>query len=313
MSKANRRIVLLTLLVMLLWGSLFPMIQLGYKEFSIDTSFTPNLLLFAGIRFTISGFFVSLFTCIKNKTVKIVTTPKQLLFIALVGLTAVSVHYACTYIGLSIVDSSKTAILKQSGVIVFVFFSFLFIKDDKFSIGKLIGAVLGLASIIVLNFDSLQFSMGVGEILIIVASLCTVISNIICKLFLKNNDAIVTTGVSQLIGGLLLLAIGLVTGGSICSWTFKGCLIFVYIILATIVSYYIWYSVVQKYDLSKLFIIKLVEPLFTAIIAALVLKENIFQWQYLVSFILIGVAMFICNLDFPKKKELKDKGENVWN
>ncbi len=47
--------ILLALLVMALWGSLFPFIKLGYQSFKIDTAFIPNLILFAGVRFLVCG------------------------------------------------------------------------------------------------------------------------------------------------------------------------------------------------------------------------------------------------------------------
>lgn len=51
MSK--NKSMLSALLVMLLWGSLFPMVKLGYNAYNLVT--TGVILLFAGIRFTICG------------------------------------------------------------------------------------------------------------------------------------------------------------------------------------------------------------------------------------------------------------------
>ena len=75
-----------------------------------------------------------------------------------------------------------------------------------------------------------------------------------------------------------------------------------YIIIATVVSYGIWYTAVQKNDLSYLFILKLSEPLFSAVIGALLLNENVFTWQYAIAFVCIVCAVLISNLKFEKKK-----------
>ena len=53
------------LLVMLLWGSLFPMVKLGYSAYSIES--TADILLFAGVRFTICGIAVCLYSFIKDR------------------------------------------------------------------------------------------------------------------------------------------------------------------------------------------------------------------------------------------------------
>ena len=46
---------MLAILVMALWGSLFPMIKIGYAAFNIVSSDIPTIILFAGMRFTFSG------------------------------------------------------------------------------------------------------------------------------------------------------------------------------------------------------------------------------------------------------------------
>lgn len=51
MSK--NKYMLYSLLVMLLWGTLFPMVKLGYGAYNIVT--TGDILFFAGVRFTICG------------------------------------------------------------------------------------------------------------------------------------------------------------------------------------------------------------------------------------------------------------------
>ena len=131
-AKTNTiKIILLSVLVMALWGSLFPFVQWGFKEFALNTDFVPDLILFAGLRFLVSGFILSLFT-IKNKEYRALKKKNNILGILLVGLFAITFHYSFTYIGLSKINSASTALLKQSGVLVFVCFSFLFIKVKSF-------------------------------------------------------------------------------------------------------------------------------------------------------------------------------------
>ena len=168
------------IIVMMLWGMLFPLVKCGYTVFEINSSFAPNLLLFAGIRFLICGGVLMLF-CIAKKQPLTVRTAKNKLHLLSVALFTVVLHYGCTYTGLGMVDSGKTALLKQLGALLFICFSFLFFKEDKFSLKKLAGAVLGICGIVALNTEALCFSLGAGELLIICASFCTVIANISSK------------------------------------------------------------------------------------------------------------------------------------
>lgn len=297
--------VCVSLLVMLLWGSLFPFVKYGYEVFQIDTSFYPDLILFAGVRFAISGALLSIFSICTKRTFA-VKQPKKLVGTALVTLFAVVLHYTCTYMGLSVIDSGKTSLLKQSGVVVFVCISFLFFKDDKFSWGKIAGAVLGVASVLVVNTDALGFSFNIGSLLIIVASFCTVISNVVFKKQLSGVHAVTVTGYSQLIGGVVLMLIGLLFGGKFGVVTLKGVFVMAYMIIATVVSYGLWYTVVQRYSLSKLFTIKMTEPLFASLISILLPLNATLTWQHAIAFLLVSVAVVVSNVDFGKSKSEKN-------
>ena len=295
--------ILLALTVMLCWGSLYPTVKLGYEKFEINTAYYPNLVFFAGVRFTVSGGIIVLLLGVRNKTVPTVKTGKEWWGIALVALFSVMLNYSLAFYGLSIVESSKTALLKQAGALIFIVISALLFKEDKMTIGKAIGAVLGLGSIIILNVNQLGFSLGFGETVIVVSSFCTVTASVICKKMLKGTDSIVITGYSQLFGGLVLLAIGLACGGKMRLAQGGDYLLFGYMVVATCASYMIWYTIVQRYELSKLFITKLSEPVFAAIIGAIILKEDLLQWHYIGAFLCIATAVVISNAVFPKRKK----------
>ena len=295
--------ILLALVVMLCWGSLYPVVKLGYEKLEINTAYYPNLLYFAGVRFTVSGAVIVLLLGVKNKTVPTVKTKKEWLGIALVALFSVMLNYSLAFYGLSIVASSKTALLKQAGALIFIVISALLFKEDKMTVGKAIGAALGLGSIIILNINQLGFSLGFGETVIVVSSFCTVTASVICKKMLKGTDSIVITGYSQLFGGVILLAIGFACGGEMRMAQFGDYLLFGYMVVATCASYMIWYTIVQRYELSKLFITKLSEPVFAAIIGAIILKEDLLQWHYIGAFLCIATAVVISNAVFPKRKK----------
>ena len=302
-QRVNLIPILLALVVMLCWGSLYPTVKLGYEKFEINTAYYPNLVFFAGVRFTVSGGIIVLLLGVRNKTVPTVKTKKEWWGIALVALFSVMLNYSLAFYGLSIVASSKTALLKQAGALIFIVISALLFKEDKMTIGKAIGAVLGLGSIIILNVNQLGFSLGFGETVIVVSSFCTVTASVICKKMLKGTDSIVITGYSQLVGGLVLLAIGLACGGKMRLAQAGDYLLFGYMVVATCASYMIWYTIVQRYELSKLFITKLSEPVFAAIIGAIILKEDLLQWHYIGAFLCIATAVVISNAVFPKRKK----------
>ena len=290
MNKKNT--ILITLFVMLLWGSLFPMVKLGYAAYEILT--TGDILYFAGIRFTICGIIISLYSFFKNK--ESYKPVKSTLFpILLSGLFAIILHYAFTYLGLMLTESSKTAILKQIGVLFYVCFSFVFVKEDKVTIRKIIAVLLGFLGIVAINLDTKGFKFNIGDMFIILASFCTVFSNVISKKVFMKVNPVTATGISQFFGGIVLLVFGKLLGGNATFNSDNSIFIMIYICVASIISYCLWFTVVKKSDLSGLFIIKFSEPLFACVFGAILLSENIFKIQYLISFILISLGVLISN------------------
>ena len=277
---------------MLLWGTLFPTVKLSYSAFDIST--TGDILFFAGMRFVVCGGVICLFSLITDKA-SFKPAKSSILPILLAGLFSIILHYACTYSALQLTDSSKTAILKQVGVLFYVCFSSLFFKDDKLSVKKLIGALLGFAGIIVINLNVDGISFNIGDLLIIIASFCSVFSSIISKKVFVTVKPITATGISQLFGGVVLAIIGRAMGGSMTVTASLSSLLFVYICIASVVSYCIWFTVVKSGELSRLFIIKFAEPAFACIFGAMLLNENIFQWQYILSFLFIAGGIYISN------------------
>lgn len=292
--KNNTKSILLSLLVMALWGSLFPMIKLGYTALEINSKSVPYILMFASYRFIIGGFVVSAFSFFRREKI---ANPKvkNILYIVIMGFFSIVLHYAFTYIGLSTTDSSKTALIKQSGALIYVCFAFLFFKNEKFNILKIIGAIIGFAGIVAINYNHNGIRFATGDILIIGASICTVIANVISKKSVEGNSPYWITGISQLFGGIVLFIVAIIMGADMLQFNNTAILIFAYICIASIASYTLWYYVLRNNSLSKMFIIKFAEPLFACVFGAVILGENILKWQYLIAFLLISFGIILGN------------------
>ena len=294
MKNKNLKMILLTLVVMALWGTLFPCIKLGYQAFNIDSGSIPSILMFASVRFIVSGLIVCGYSLLRREKIA-APKKKQISNIVIAGLISIVLHYSFLYIGISTTDSSKTALIKQLGALIYVCFAFLFFKEDKFSIIKILGAVIGFLGIVAINYNSSGVSFSTGDILIIMASFCTVFSNIITKKTTSGTSPCWVTGISQLSGGLILLVIALCMGAEFLTFTLESTLVLAYICAASISAYTLWYYVLKHDSLSNMFIIKSSEPLFACLFGALLLGENIFKIQYLIAFILITIGIVLGN------------------
>ena len=281
---------------MIIWGLLFPMVKLGYQTLGIKT--VGDILTFAGFRFLICGMVITIFAIIRNpqsfKSIK-----NYWVQVLLSGFFAIVLHYGFTYVGLKMTDGSKTAILKQLGAVFYICFSAFFFPDDKVTIKKISGLLLGIGGIVAINIGENGMTFHLGDLLIIAASFCTVFSNVISKKVFDFVEPIVSTGVSQLFGGIVLMIIGHGVGGDVVNIipkTVQQITVFASILVASIISYCLWFITVKKEELSKLFIIKFSEPIFAALFGWILLSENIFNLNYFLAFLLISAGIIVASL-----------------
>ena len=150
---------------MILWGSLFPFVKIGYNAFSIDTERIGDILMLAAMRFSVCviiGCIIAFITGAKLEK----PIGKSILNLFCVGLFSVVLQYAFVYIGLTLTNSSKAAILQQLGPLIYACFSFLFIKSEKFGIYKIFGAVIGFCGIFIINTRGNMNGISKGDIVI---------------------------------------------------------------------------------------------------------------------------------------------------
>ena len=302
-KQSEFKYICLVIVVMVLWGFLYPAVKVGYNLLAIDTKTPPQILMFAGLRFFICGAVITLIAALRKKGTG--NLKSNILPILCMGMLGIVVHYSLTYIGLTLVDSSKTAILKKVGELIFICFSFLIIREEKFAVTKIIGGLIGFAGIVALNITSdgkISFSLSDG--MIILASISGICASLFCKKAIQKTNPIMVTGVSQLFGGIVLIALAKLLNAPPISFNTEGVLILCCICLVSIVSYCIWYYAMGKVLLSKMYILKFAEPFFACIFGALMLKENIFTLQYLIAFILIITGVSIGIKSKPKRGKI---------
>ena len=287
--------VVLTLFVCALWGSLYPFIKIGYQAFSINAKDIPSIMLFAGLRFAVCGGILVGILALKEKR-RVLPSRVQWGPILLVALFTIVLHYGLTYVALALGEGSKSAIIKQVGFLFLSCFSFLFIKEERFSVAKVIAGFLGFLGIVVTAIDGNSVTFAVGDALLLLSSLCTVCSTVISKRSFSRVDPVRLVAFSQLLGGLCLLICGICLGGRIGRVTVQAVLVLVYICAASITAYVLWNLLLKHNSLAKLSIIKFSEPLFAVLFSGLWLHENIWKLTYLFALLIVLTAILLCNL-----------------
>ena len=290
---------LLALLVCALWGSLFPMIKVGYSAFEIDTADIPSIILFAGLRFTLSGAVLLAITSIGKRKLYI-PHARHLPIILMGALFSIILHYGFTYVALALGEGSKSAIIKQLGFLFLICFAFLFDKNDSFSKKKLLAGFLGFAGIIATAYDGTGITFRIGDLLLLLASLCSAVSTVVSKRATERVSPACYVAYTQLFGGVFLSALGFLLGGRITYLDFSSIIAFVYICSASIGAYVLWTALLKHGSMSMLSIIKFTEPLFAVIFSGMILGEDIFKVSYLAALVLLAASLLISH--FPRSK-----------
>jgi len=282
----------------LLWGSAYPGIKLGYQYFGITQGSSYDKILFAGFRFLFAGLAVIIFMSVINKKLlypqKSSTIPK----ILLLGLTYTTIHYIFFYIGLSNTAGGKSAILQGTTTLFTVILSAIFIKNDKLTVRKTAGCILGFLGIVIINlnteFGGLEMSLQ-GEGFLLLASLFFGIGSIMSKWAVKEEDSSTVVGYQLIIGGLFLIMTGLLGGGHIPVVSIEGILILCYLVFLSSVVYSLWTMLLNYNKVSSVTIYYSFVPVFGVILSGILLGEEILNWHRLIALALVFSAIFIVN------------------
>lgn len=291
---------LVALFCTLLWGSAYPMIKLGYQQMNIEN--IPDKIMFAGMRYVIAGLMVFLFVLLFNRE-KLKIQKDRIFLVILFGLVQTGFMYFFNYIGVANTTATKSSVLTSLTAFMAVLLAPLFFKNDKITIVKIIGCVLGLVGVIIVNlsFFDASFSM-MGEGCIIIATILNTAGGFIGKVAGKGNPFGVTA-YQLLIGGAFLLVVALMMGGTFI-FSFAGIAITVYLALVSAVAFSLWTMLLIANDASKVIVFNLFIPIFGALWSLIILGEKeILSPLYIISIVLVSLGTLLVNLEIKKKKE----------
>jgi len=288
-------VVVFALTAAIAWGWAYPLIKLGFGEFGITSEMTGSKILFAGIRFAISGSIVLAIARGKGKDFKMVR-PRNWWYLLVFALLNTTLHYACFYIGLSHSEGARAAILNSLGVFLLVLLACLFFKSDRLTTRKIIGCAIGFAGILALNIgggESGKFTFW-GDGMIILNAFCSASAGLMTRGLRTRVDVFVGTGYSLAIGGALLVIPGLVMGGTLPQATVMGIVILGLLIAISTLGFTLYNKLLSCNPVGKVAIFNSLIPVVGAITSCLCLDEP-FYWKYLVAALLATGGIYIIN------------------
>lgn len=277
------------------WGWAYPLIKMGMDEFGIKPNMTGSKLLFAGIRFFISGLIILAMAQGTHRKFGI-RRGTDAWFILLYALLNTTLHYAFFYFGLSHNAGARSAILNSMSVFTVVILACIFFKSDKMTWRKAAGCVIGVLGILALNLggkESGSFTF-LGDGMIILNALCGASASLLTRGLSKRVDVFVGTGYSLSIGGILLIIPALAMQGHLPVITSWGIIILMLLIAISTIGFSLYNKLLSCNPIGKVAIFNSLIPVVGAITSCLCLNEK-FYWKYLIAGALATAGIYIIN------------------
>lgn len=291
----RRTVILSALLCCLLWGSAFPAIKAGYQLLSITRDEVPSQLVFAGWRFVLAGVLLLGFAALTRRRV-FDFTPRQGGQLIALGLVQTTVQYVFFYIGLAHATGAKSSIMNATGAFFSVVLAHFLFKNDKLTPVKTLGCLLGFGGVMAVTlkpgaFD-MEFSL-LGEGFVIIAAFILSAASIYGKRLSQSMDAVVMTGWQLGIGGTVLVAIGMVSGGHLSAMSPAAFGLLIYMGVLSAIAFALWGILLKYNPVGLVATFQFLIPVFGVLLSALVLGEQVLEWKNAAALVLVCVGIWL--------------------
>lgn len=294
-----------------LWSSAYPCIKIGCGLFRIDSSIPQNLILFAGMRFVISGLLVILFASVsRKKPLKLKT--ESMGRIAVLSVFQTILQYSFFYIGLSNTTGVKASIITGSNVFLVIIVASLIFREEKYTLQKLIGSVIGFVGVVIVNVNSngigSSFSI-FGDGFVLFSSICYAFSSGFLKKFSEKDDTIMLSAYQFLLGGIVLISAGLISGGRVTYFSLDAFFMLLYLGFLSAAAYSIWSTLLAYNDVSRVAIFGFSTPVLGVMFSRLFLpnESGMIGINVIFALILVSAGIFIINSNKINYGSLKVK------
>ena len=274
-----------------LWGSAFPCIKLGYEWMQIASGDIASQILYAGLRFTLAGILTILIGSVAQRRILFPTVSAMPRVLWLCMLQTVA-QYLFFYIGLAHTTGVKASIIEGMNVFVAVLVAALLFHQEKLTLRKLLGCVIGFLGVVCVNLNGLSLDAPVhwnGEFFIFLSTVAYAFSSVYMKKYSKDHNPVMLSGYQFLLGGIIMSACGLLAGGQLHSFSGRSIAMLFWLATVSAVAYSIW-SILLKYNpVSKVAVFGFMNPVFGFLLSSILLNEDT-----TISFITIGSLILVC-------------------
>ncbi|MEP7286737.1 MAG: DMT family transporter [Chloroflexota bacterium] len=286
----------------LIWGSSFLLIKIGLT--GLDAfSLVSGRLVFAAIAFTIFAF-------ITHR--RLPTDRDTLIKLAIVGLTNTAIPFVLITWGESSIDSGLAGVLDATAPLFSLLIAHLALADEKITLGKILGLIAGFAGVIVLAMrtaDPLHPNPIIGQLAVIVASVCYGGSAVFIRRSLRKIDPLVVPWATLLFGASVVVVLALVTVHPLPILTALEPKVILSVItlgvINTFVAYAFFFTLIQTWGATRATTVAYLLPPVSVLLGVLVEHEP-FDVQLMIGTVMILGGVALTNLIQPRPQPMAE-------
>ena len=268
-------LVLGALISCALWGSAFPMIKIGNPLFGIATGDAASQILFAGIRFTISGILTIVAVSLVRRRPLCPRTGDDFRKALILSLFQTAGQYALFYPGVSRSSGITASIIEASNVFITVFIAALVFRSERLTSRKLLGCAAGFAGVVLVNIGA--SSVGdtpLGSMLVLASTVCAGTSACLTQRYAADHDPVMLSGWQFLMGGVTLVCAGWLAGGHVAPSGPEALGVLLYLGFLSAAAYGLWSVLLSHNPVSRVTVFGFMNPVFGVALSALLLRES---------------------------------------
>lgn len=293
----------------LLWGSAFPCIKIGYEMMKIPADAVASQILYAGYRFTLAGVIAIVLGSLASRKFLRPTKASVGKVFALSSLQTVA-QYLLFYIGLANTSGVKASIIEALNVFVAILVASLLFRQEKLTVRKIAGCVIGFAGVALININGSGLDMSMsftGEGFIFLSTVAYAFSSVLLKRYSKTENPVMLSGYQFLVGGMIMSVCGYAAGGRMTGFTPASAALLVYMACISAVAYTLWGLLLKYNPISKVAVFGFMNPVFGVILSAWLLGEyeQAAGVKSVIALLLVCMGIFVVNY----KKKDKNCGE----
>lgn len=293
-------VIFLAMICCILWGSAFPCIKIGYRLFHIASQDTVSQIFFAGSRFTLAGVLVILAGSVLSGKM-LVPSKKEAGHAVVLSVFQTVMQYVLFYIGLAHTSGVKASVIEGMNVFLTIFIAGGIFHLEKITVKKMAGCMVGFAGVVLIQLTGGGLGGGItflGEGFLLLSTAAAACSSVLIKWFSRTDNPVVLSGCQFFIGGMIMMAVGALGGGTITIRTGGQAGILFYLACISAVAYTLWGILLKYNPVGMVAVYGFLNPVWGVILSAVLLGETkqAFQLKSVIALLLVCAGIIIVNL-----------------